>query len=615
MIISKSLKFFEDKARIDKAENQSVAHKIQVYTNNKVDEYIESYKKGVPHKPVQSQLMAELGILNKPSVYKNYMRIINSPYYDASLIDKMLIKNEASANLDEVVEEELIRIAKNLDVIEYMMQEYDFVLEDYQRMVKEQEAISMVNSNRYQILKQAIEEFDGNDTFKIPEGYNYHEIKWTAENLLRQSQMKSKFSEVDLINKKNEENGVDWRYVEKYWIHTHRGKTTRHASNHMQHVPIDQPFIVVNDYTLDIDEMMHPCDPRGSYSNAYICYCEMEFRSDDGKILGDTLNLTDENVEEVLDAEENKEKIDVEENKPKYDMEYLDKNGRVVENKKDAVILRSKDGKYQIVGENPYNTNENVEKASLDFARKSKDNPYESLGLITEKGNVPVFNIGEKSLAHYSKQDLINTSKYDNGQYGNVILTHNHPVVAHERSEFSFDGIANGLPTYFSKGDLRNIPYKAFDNGQEIIPTKQIQVYANSGFRMTITRNGGSPTDNSILNNPNNKIDSFVYKDKLDNDDTDELKILNKEMKNVSRAYNSLLNRLDDDAYEKYRENYKNGMYGKNKKMSKEERAEHLREVSLDICKNDGDFNKAIYEANKNLKEYGFSLAGEWFDV
>ena len=607
--ISIPLKYYQDKSRINKADNQITAYKIQLYANKVTDEYIGSYQKGLPRKPSQAVLNANLTILNKPEIYKSYMRIVNSPYVDATYSDRVIMKNKANANLNYIVEQEIIRLIKNLDVIEHMVQNYEFSYQEYQALVAQQEAESLANSNRYQILKQVIENFDGNDSFKIPEGYHYHEIKYTAENLLRQSQMKSQTEQIKFINKKNREKGIDEEYVEKYWIHTHRGKTTRHMSNHMQHVPIDQPFIVVNDYTLEIDEMMYPCDPMGRPSNSYICYCEMEYRTADGKIFIDPLQL-EENVVNV-----NNEVIYDE-----YDMDSLDRMGRPVENEGDAVVYRSKDGKYQIVGENPYNTNEGVEEASLNFARKCKDDNHESLTFITDKGKVGFFNgSGDKSKVGYKYQDLVDASKYKgNGEYQNdyqnIINIHNHPVVVHERDEFSFDGIADGLPTYFSKADLKGLTIKCLDDSKEIMPCQQIQVYANSGFRLTITRDGGNPLDNHILNNPKNKMDIVDYNDKIKNDDTFELELLNKEMDNIGGAYRRMINTLDDDAYDKYTDNYRKGMYGKNK-MSNEERAQHLKEVTMEICKNDAGFNKAIYDANNNLKPYGFRVAGEWCDV
>ena len=98
-----------------------------------------------------------------------------------------------------------------------------------------------------------------------------------ATSLLRQSQMTSGYEEKEAINSNYINEGKNPIYTSKTWIHTHRGETTRHMSNHMQKVPFNEPFIVVNDKTLHIDEMMYPCDPAGSFQNAFICYCEVDY--------------------------------------------------------------------------------------------------------------------------------------------------------------------------------------------------------------------------------------------------------------------------------------------------------------------------------------------------
>ena len=51
--------------------------------------------------------------------------------------------------------------------------------------------------------------------------------------------------------------------------------TTRHESNDGQIVDFNTTFIIVNDATGDVDELMYPCDPNGSFSNTGICYCQM----------------------------------------------------------------------------------------------------------------------------------------------------------------------------------------------------------------------------------------------------------------------------------------------------------------------------------------------------
>lgn len=280
--MQKSMAYFNNKAKIDKAIHHKTAYKIQFYNNNKVDELVKNFNDaGINSKPPIALLYAELSILNKPEVYKNYNRIINSKFTSNDNFFKMLVRNKAQTSLDNIVENEVDRISKNLDYVEKVLQTYDIPTKEYEKLVDKQKDKSL--ANRREILeKVAIK----NNELLVSEGLNipsnvfsYRDLELTAQSLLRESQMTAGFEEARSINQHYLDEGKDAIYNSKVWIHTHGGKTTRHMSNHMQRVRFDEPFIVVNDTTLEIDEMMYPCDPAGSPSNAYICYCEVEYEN------------------------------------------------------------------------------------------------------------------------------------------------------------------------------------------------------------------------------------------------------------------------------------------------------------------------------------------------
>lgn len=268
--------------RIDKRVNQNTAYKIQVFNNNVIDEFVKNWDEGIiDKKPVQSMLYAELSILNKPDVYRNYNRIINSKYTSNDNLNKLFIKNKANTDLNRIVEAELERIIKNLDYTEQVMRKYDVPFQQYEEFKKQQKDRSI--ANRKEILeKVAIQanELLVSEGLNIPSNYTYRNLEATAENLLRQSQMQSRHEEINQINNNYLNEGKSEVYTGKEWIWTGAGKTTRHRSNHLQKRQVNEPFIIVNDETLDVDEMMYPSDPAGSFSNAFICYCECEYLTD-----------------------------------------------------------------------------------------------------------------------------------------------------------------------------------------------------------------------------------------------------------------------------------------------------------------------------------------------
>ena len=244
-----------------------------------VDEYVKSFNEGSPKKPPASMLWVDLAILNKPNVYANYNRIINSKYTSNDAFNNMLIKNSANKDLNRIVEANVERIAKNLDYVEQVMSKYDVPQKAYEDMLASQKNKSI--ANRQEILKDvAIKSNDllVSEGLNIPSNvFSYRDIETSAESLLRQSQMISQHELHTSINDEYISEGKEPPYKTKKWIWTGAGKTTRHESNNMQEVPINDYFVVVNDSTLEIDLMMHPSDPAGSPANAYICYCEVEY--------------------------------------------------------------------------------------------------------------------------------------------------------------------------------------------------------------------------------------------------------------------------------------------------------------------------------------------------
>jgi len=230
-------------------------------------------------KPSESLLWAELTVLNKPEVYRNYNRIIQSPYTSNKNFQQIIIRNRANKDLNRIVEAEVERIVKNLNYVEQVLKKYDIPQKEYERLLNEQKNHSL--ANRQQILKEvAVKQ----NELLVSEGLNinnnvfsYRDIERTAENLLRQSQMQSQHDLINEINRNAEDEGKTKPYTNKQWIWTGRGDTTRHESSNMQKRKINEPFIVINDATLAVDELMYPSDPAGSIGNTFICYCEVEY--------------------------------------------------------------------------------------------------------------------------------------------------------------------------------------------------------------------------------------------------------------------------------------------------------------------------------------------------
>jgi len=268
-------KYWERKSLIEKQQNQRSAYYIQVYNNNVIDKFIEDWSNDeTVARPTQSMLYGELYVLNKPTVYKQYNRIINSKYTSNSALQHMLIRNKADARLNSIVEAELDRINKNLDYTEKVLGKYELNLKEYQKIAKRENIIA----NRKSIMEKSVKDLDFiRNQFGIniqPNVFTYRDLDTTAEALNRQTQMNATWEEYDAINQEARSKGLPDVYTQKEWIWTNEGMTTRHSANDGQVVDFNEPFQCIHDVTGEVEPLMYPSDPNGSFENTWICYCQ-----------------------------------------------------------------------------------------------------------------------------------------------------------------------------------------------------------------------------------------------------------------------------------------------------------------------------------------------------
>ena len=268
-------KFWINKSFIEKKQNLKTAYHIQVYNNRIIDKFIEDYDNDEPlARPSQADLYANLWILNKPHVNKQYHRIINSKYTSNNALFEMLMRDKANARLNTVVEAELERINKNLDYAEKVLGTYELNLKEYQKIAKREKEIA----NRKNIMDRCVKDIDALRSQLginiVPNVFSYRDLDITAEALNRQTQMAATWEEYDAINQEARLNGKPDVYTEKEWIWTNEGQTTRHSSNDGQIVGFYDNFQCMHDVTGEVEPLMYPSDPNGSFENTWICYCQ-----------------------------------------------------------------------------------------------------------------------------------------------------------------------------------------------------------------------------------------------------------------------------------------------------------------------------------------------------
>ena len=244
-----------------------------------IDDYVKSVDDGNPSKPTNAMLWADLSVLNKPTVYRNYQKIINSKYTSNDAFHKMLIRNKAEKDLNRIVESQVNRVAKNVDFVEATLKNYEIPVKEYHRMLDEQKNRSV--ANRKQILEdvaKAREDIMRSEGLNIPSSYSYRDLDALSEQLITQSQSASEWEEAVAMNEEAEANGKSPVFSQKKWVWTGEGKTTRHYEmNSYPTINFDDTFQVVDENTDTVDEMLYPRDLNGSIENVAGCVCEIEY--------------------------------------------------------------------------------------------------------------------------------------------------------------------------------------------------------------------------------------------------------------------------------------------------------------------------------------------------
>lgn len=314
-------KYYLQKKAEAKKGNQAIANKIQIFANAEINKVVENkagklaYHEGKAYN--NPNTLTELININKPKIDKEYSKLINSPKTSDTFHHQIKVQNRANDQAKKISQAQYEQIQKNIKAVEQVIDKYGIKLEKYRELnEKYPKTIS-----RKGIITESIENKNYITSLGkniVPHLDGYRELSPLTEHLHRQAQNQA--SE-ELARAENEEaiaNGQDPPNDEKKWIWTGAGVTTRHQSNDGQIVPIDEPFIIVNDVTGEVDEMMYPLDPTVYSSNTFICYCEVEyghFSENKFELTTDMIQAFDNAIKNLtIEADTPPMKVDVESN-------------------------------------------------------------------------------------------------------------------------------------------------------------------------------------------------------------------------------------------------------------------------------------------------------------
>ena len=264
----------KNQARKDKLANTRIAKRVDVYTNTVVNNYIlNSAEYGLDYLP--TGVYNGLLMLNKDKLDKEYSKIIRNKKTTDSLYYQVTVQRMANDKAIHITDEQFKRLQSNLKSVERVLRNYEVNIDKYKKL----NANTPKSSSRRGIIDASIEDLNiirSHGTNIRPNVFGYRELTPMTETLHRQSQIEVN-KELALAQNENPNNDINNQY--KSWIWTGIGKTTRHETNHMQTVPIDEYFTIENSNDGQVDEMMEPLDPNVHSSNTGICYCTVAYHN------------------------------------------------------------------------------------------------------------------------------------------------------------------------------------------------------------------------------------------------------------------------------------------------------------------------------------------------
>lgn len=241
---------------------------IQQYNNNIVDKKINSIVNDTEYEPNWFNIQSTLFNYNYQQTLKKYQRLIKSPYVDTNELNNVLFKNKAFNLADDMAKMQVERISKNLDYVEKAISNAKIDIQNYNKMAKR-----FPNVDRVNILSKAV------DSGKLWNGkeLNYSQLDKLSKSLNKYAENKTELEKWNLANQQALQKGLEEIKPYKIWFWSQL-ENTRHSGMDETVISINKHFIVVNEVTGDIDNLMFPQDVNNDTNNcSNICNCDCTY--------------------------------------------------------------------------------------------------------------------------------------------------------------------------------------------------------------------------------------------------------------------------------------------------------------------------------------------------
>ncbi|MDR1018658.1 MAG: hypothetical protein LBM02_08165 [Lachnospiraceae bacterium] len=320
-----------------------------------IDNLVESKLKDNPEKYDESAIRSQVEKLYYTQLQPHYEKLMKET---SNPISKITVQNNLKDKVFEASDRTMEAINGNRDFIKNAMDKtisYDSSFK--KQLLKEYEKLTGAKpvASRQNIFNEAGKAVGSKYVGKNGEPFyfkpvtgtpelSYRQIGRIAYNNERNAIESVKMEKARLKNEERISQGRDPLYIAKEWNWSGLANT-RHSGMDGQVVALEEPFIVTNEITGDVDEMQHPQDGNGSAANEINCGCGYTLLT---KLMVEDRGL-DPNDYYDYGSKNNLEEIKVEEINPPFSGAGFEK--METHNFKDVTIRMSPDAKYTNIKE------------------------------------------------------------------------------------------------------------------------------------------------------------------------------------------------------------------------------------------------------------------------
>ena len=211
-----------------------------------------------------AQIEIDILSVTYPQVLKKYQNILKSNLVSSTYTNKLILEELAGTISKSVSIVYYERIVKNMGAIEKIIHEVELNIDKYEKIAK-----GFPKQDRLSIIQKAAAEGSNWKGHK----YSYKELNNLNKGINKYIENKSLQDKYELNHKDSLANNETPVKKEKMWVWSGL-ENTRHSGMDGQTVELKEKFIVTNEITGHVDDLLFPGDFENTNSCSNICNCQ-----------------------------------------------------------------------------------------------------------------------------------------------------------------------------------------------------------------------------------------------------------------------------------------------------------------------------------------------------